>query len=40
MTNGSGLASVDHVVVLMLENRSRRYPAGVTAPPPPGPLSA
>ena len=76
MTNGSGLASVDHVVVLMLENRSfdhmlgflypgnvsasgqpfdgltgtesksiqaelisRRYPAGVTAPPP-GPLSA
>lgn len=79
MTNGSGLASVDHVVVLMLENRSfdhmlgflypgnvspsgqpfdgltgtvshlesvraelisRRYPAGVTTPQPPGLLSA
>ncbi len=75
MTNGNGLASVDHVVVLMLttprtddvlagvtvpvasgpgpaagttshlesiraELISRRYPAGITAPPPPGPLSA
>ena len=36
MTNGSGLASVDHVVVLMLENRSFDhmlgflYPGGVS----------
>jgi phospholipase C len=70
VTDGNGLSSVDHVVVLMLENRSSDhllgflYPGnasatndqlygssngparageaapGVTAPPPPGPLSA
>jgi hypothetical protein len=33
MANGSGLASVNSVVVLMLENRSRQYLAGASAPP-------
>ena len=32
MTNGSGLASVDHVVVLMLENRSFDHMLGFLYP--------
>jgi len=32
MTNGNGLASVDHVVVLMLENRSFDHMLGFLYP--------
>ncbi len=32
MTNGSGLASVNHVVVLMLENRSFDHMLGFLYP--------
>ena len=43
MANGNGLASIEHVVVLMLEIReeleSRRLPAGAHYLPPGGALA-
>jgi len=37
---GPAAGTVSHLESIRAELISRRYPAGVTAPPPPGPLSA